>query len=281
LHKLIIPYDKLIKMWKRSIVSAVMPVFNEEKTVKRVVEVLVGNPQVDEVVVIDDGSSDDSLAILKKFATKIKLISIKKNKGKGWAVAKGLRKASGEIILLTDADLVNFNDDYIKKLLEPMGKNGVEVVVGCLRKGKYVPAPFARLTGERVYYKKDLLPHLKEMRATRFGLEIFLNHLFKDKKIKKVSLVKLQGLYKYEKFSAKVAVKEYLNEGLEIARELAKQERLMPSDLKIIEKLKKVSKVSEWKEKAKMIKNQRVRRFLQKYVMKYLPKRMSRRYYES
>ena len=72
-------------------------------------------------------------------------------------MAKGLRKASGEIILLTDADLVNFNDDYIKKLLEPMGKNGVEVVVGCLRKGKYVPAPFARLTGERVYYKKDYL----------------------------------------------------------------------------------------------------------------------------
>ena len=257
-------------MWKRSIVSAVMPVFNEEKTVKRVVEVLVGNPQVDEVVVIDDGSSDDSLAILKKFATKIKLISIKKNKGKGWAVAKGLRKASGEIILLTDADLVNFNDDYIKKLLEPMGKNGVEVVVGCLRKGKYVPAPFARLTGERVYYKKDLLPHLKEMRATRFGLEIFLNHLFKDKKIKKVSLVKLQGLYKYEKFSAKVAVKEYLNEGLEIAKELAKQEKLMPADLRIIERLKKVTKVSEWKLRVKKINNQRVRGFLLKYVIKYL-----------
>ena len=257
-------------MWKRSIVSAVMPVFNEEKTVKRVVEVLVGNPQVDEVVVIDDGSSDDSLAILKKFATKIKLISIKKNKGKGWAVAKGLRKASGEIILLTDADLVNFNDDYIKKLLEPMGKNGVEVVVGCLRKGKYVPAPFARLTGERVYYKKDFLPHLKEMRATRFGLEIFLNHLFKDKKIKKVSLVKLQGLYKYEKFSAKVAVKEYLNEGLEIAKELAKQEKLMPADLRIIERLKKVTKVSEWKLRVKKINNQRVRGFLLKYVIKYL-----------
>lgn len=251
-------------------VTAIIPVFNEEKSVARVVKILLASSLINEVVVVNDGSGDKSLEILEEFGTKIKLFSSKKNMGKGWAIAKGVGLALGKIVMFIDADLTNLNNEFIKKLLKPINKPGVKAVVGYLKKSKYLPTPFARLTGERVYYKEDLLPHLKEMRVTRFGLEVFLNHLYKDKNVERVALIKLEGLYKYDKVSAKMAVKEYFTEGLEIARELAKQEKLLPADIKIIEKLRKVTKVVEWKLRVNKIKNQKVRNFLLKYVIKYL-----------
>ena len=106
------------------------------------------------------------------------------------------------------------------------------------------------------------------MKTTRFGLEVFLNDLFKNKKVQWIPLLKLGGLYKHKKFSTKIAIKEYLSEGLEIAIELAKQEKLLPADIKIIEKLKEVVKVVEWEKRVKKIKNNKVRKFLLKYVVK-------------
>jgi cellulose synthase/poly-beta-1,6-N-acetylglucosamine synthase-like glycosyltransferase len=89
----------------RKTVSAIVPVFDEETTVKKVVEVLLANNQIDEVICVNDGSSDDSLAVLETFGDQITLIDLKQNQGKGYALAAGIRAARYEIVAFFDAKL--------------------------------------------------------------------------------------------------------------------------------------------------------------------------------
>jgi len=90
------------KLKKQRTVSAVVPVFNEEKTVAGVIKTLLENALIDEVICINDGSTDKSLSILKEFKDKIQLINLKENQGKGYALVEGIKKAKGEIVVFID-----------------------------------------------------------------------------------------------------------------------------------------------------------------------------------
>lgn len=256
-------------------VSAIVPCYNEEKTIAKVITALLKQPNLTEVIVVNDGSTDNSLKILKNFKTQIKLIDLTKNYGKGRALVEGVKQAKGEIVMFIDADILNLNQKNIKALLEPVLNHHWRAVIGIRKKGRLLPAPFARLSGERVYYKKDLLPILETMKQTRFGVEVFLNHAFENRPVKKISLLKLNGLCKYKKRPPVLAVKEYLDEGVEIAKELARQEKLRAEDLKIIDRLKQAASIKELQEVVEKISNLQVREYLEKYVLKYLKKARS------
>lgn len=255
---------------KKQLVSAVVPIFNEEKTVAGIIEALSKSPLIDEVVCVNDGSRDKSLTITQGFKDKIKLIDLKKNCGKGFALAEGIKKASGEIVAFFDADLTNLSDNYIQNLLEPILEGKAKAVLGCPTKRWFLPNMFSQLTGERAYYKKGLIPHLEEMAKTRFGVEIFLNDLFDEKETKKVPLKHLSGLYKYEKRNSSDAFKEYLTEVVEIAQAISQREDLLPADKQIIARLAEVTDHGELKKKIKEIYNKPIRQFLEKYILKYI-----------
>jgi dolichol-phosphate mannosyltransferase len=113
--------------------SIIIPVFNEEKTVaqllKRVLSVKLPVDQV-EYIVVDDGSTDNSEAEVKNLRLKkIKLLVHKKNMGKGAAVRTGLKHATGDYIIIQDADL-EYNPVDIKKLLKALEEKGKPVVYG-------------------------------------------------------------------------------------------------------------------------------------------------------
>lgn len=113
--------------------SIVIPVYNEEKTVaqvlKKVSQVKFKNV-VKEIIVIDDGSKDKTLETIKALKLRsIKLISHKKNQGKGAAVRTGIKKATGDYIVIQDADL-EYDPEDIKKLLVPIQTKKSDVVYG-------------------------------------------------------------------------------------------------------------------------------------------------------
>jgi len=115
--------------------SIIIPVFNEEKTIsdilKRVLQVNI--PGVEkEIIVVDDGSSDRTVANIKNQISKIKnikFVSHGKNLGKGAAVRTGIKHATGEYILIQDADL-EYDPSYIPLLLKPILQGKARVVYG-------------------------------------------------------------------------------------------------------------------------------------------------------
>ncbi len=111
-------------------VSIIIPCFNEQNTIKEIVTSVKNYiNQSDEIIVIDDGSTDNTIQILKNDLKDIidKLVINHKNCGKGYSIRQGILSASCEIILIQDADLEYHPSDY-KKLLKPI-KNGIADVV--------------------------------------------------------------------------------------------------------------------------------------------------------
>ncbi len=115
--------------------SFVVPVLNEEESLglfyKELQKVIVQLKEPYEIIFIDDGSTDNSLEILKKLAkenNKIKIFSFRRNLGKSEALTYGFIKAQGDFIITLDADLQD-KPTEIPKLLEK-ARTGVEVVSG-------------------------------------------------------------------------------------------------------------------------------------------------------
>ena len=111
--------------------TVLIPVYNEEATVaeliKKVKDVRI-NKVRKEILVINDGSTDKTNQILSKIRG-IKIITHNKNKGKGSAVRTGLKKATGDMLIIQDADL-EYNPKDFKKLIDPILKGKSEVVYG-------------------------------------------------------------------------------------------------------------------------------------------------------
>ncbi len=204
------------------IISVVVPAYNEEKKIGHVLRSLTNSMLINEIIVINDGSSDKTLSIIKNFK-KIILINLKKNHGKSFAITKGIEKSKGDIIIFIDADLTGLNDSHIEKFINPLVIGKKDVVIGY---PNYISADklFLPLSGERSYWKKDLLPHLKEIINKGYGLELFLNYVFRNKRIKLFPLHGVKTALKYEKQTYDMVAKLFLIESFDILSEILKQQ---------------------------------------------------------
>jgi len=116
--------------------SIIIPVFNEEKTVSKVLkhtkEIQI-NGVTKEVIVVDDGSTDKSINKIKDFVknekSSFKFAQHRKNLGKGSAVLTGIKMATGEYIAIQDADL-EYDPKYFSILIKPILGNKADVVYG-------------------------------------------------------------------------------------------------------------------------------------------------------
>jgi dolichol-phosphate mannosyltransferase len=119
------------------ILSIIIPVYNEKNTISEILK-RIEKVSLDEfsfkkeIIIIDDSSTDGAKDILKELEDKYKIIYHPKNRGKGAAIKTGLQYASGDYVIIQDADLEYDPQDY-KKIIECVLKNNAKVVYGSRR----------------------------------------------------------------------------------------------------------------------------------------------------
>lgn len=174
--------------------SIIIPVFNEEKTISKILNKIkqtkLQKNLTKEIIVVDDASSDLTAEILKKDKGSFRYLSHNKNLGKGAAVKTGLQKATGEILIIQDADLEYDPEDYTK-LVAPILEGSAQVVYGTRLKNyplnlwgnKKTVLPIHLIANRFLTMLTNILygSHLTDMET---GYKIFLMKILKNLKIR-------------------------------------------------------------------------------------------------
>ena len=134
--------------------SVIIPVFEEESTVGAIVDKVLARPEVGEVILVDDGSCDDSWDRIQELAEKDERVSTHHhaaNRGKAASIRSGLKMASLEHVIIQDADL-EYDPDQYPSLLEPILKGDAEVVYGSryLQAGNQAQPIFGHTFGNKL-----------------------------------------------------------------------------------------------------------------------------------
>lgn len=203
-------------------ISCIIPAHNEEKTIGYVVKSARNSRVFQEVIVVNDGSLDHTAQILTN-EKGIIFINLPQNVGKGGAVWHGLAQATGDIILMLDADLIGLTKYHFRTLLKPLITKKADVCVGIvMHKEKkwtsFIQRNASDLSGQQAFWKKDVID--ANIKNTRFGLEIALKNHFKNKSLK-IEKIFLEGVKHFMK-EEKMGVGKGLTARMKMYREVGK-----------------------------------------------------------
>jgi glycosyltransferase involved in cell wall biosynthesis len=171
--------DPLTQLHKPAI-AAILPAYNEAKTITNVLEVLCHVEALNEIIVVDDGSKDTTADIVRIFAgrdRRVRLIQHETNRGKGQAILSAWRSTQSPYLILLDSDLMNLKPAHIEALIAPVLANKADMTLGLFLGGR-IPTDFAHwvspwLTGQRGL-RADILKVILEDAAAGYGFEVAL-----------------------------------------------------------------------------------------------------------
>jgi dolichol-phosphate mannosyltransferase len=109
--------------------TVIIPAYNEGRTVVNVIKEVLNTPRVAEVIVIDDGSKDDTFQYLQQFQGQIKIVRNQPNRGKGFSIRKGIELATSKYLIIQDADL-ELQPSSFEALFKKMEETGADMVNG-------------------------------------------------------------------------------------------------------------------------------------------------------
>jgi len=251
-------------------ISVIICAYNEEGYLGNTLTDLLKCPLAQEVIVVNDGSTDKTGEVIKSFGSQIHAISYRKNRGKGYALVKGLQAAQGKIVVFFDAHMKNLKNIHLKKLTDPIIKGKTNFILAYPGSAVGKPGKFrmiADLTGQRSYLKQMLLPYLPHLKKSRYGVETFLNEIFKPKWGKVIKLPDLIHLYKPELLAREDIIPAYIQEVLEISKTKLEINIRHHRDLQKILNPKRIKTIKTLREKAKEIKDKEVSDLIKTYVI--------------
>jgi glycosyltransferase involved in cell wall biosynthesis len=131
--------------------SVLMPAYNEIATLERALDAVQATPQEKEIILVDDGSVDGTRELVQRLGERPGVTAIlhQRNQGKGAAVRTALAAATGEVVIIQDADLEYDPNDY-SKLLEPIERGEAEVVYGTRSFGSHTAFSFWYVMGNKL-----------------------------------------------------------------------------------------------------------------------------------
>jgi esterase/lipase len=161
---------------RREKVAAIVPAYNEGERIAAVLKTLTETSLVDEVVVVDDGSVDNTADVVREFP-KVRLLQNEKNIGKSFSIQKGVKKTDASILFFCDADLVGLTPSIVEQIIKPVIKGECDMFLG-IRNNVMQKAInlFAVNSGERAL-RRELWNKLPDYFKYRYRIEVGLNYV--------------------------------------------------------------------------------------------------------
>lgn len=161
-------------------VTAIIPAYNEERTIAGVVRCVMQVDKIQKVIVVSDGSTDKTAEIARECGADV--IELEENVGKGGAIKAGVSECGTEIILFLDADLIGLTKQHVLDLIQPVLENRADMTVGIFRNGRVVTDLAQKVTpylsGQRAI-RKAIIEKLPNMDIARYGVEVALTKYLK------------------------------------------------------------------------------------------------------
>ncbi len=158
-------------------ISCIICAFNEAPRIAGVLAVASVHPLLHEVIVVDDGSTDNTAEIVRRFPS-VRLVSCPVNRGKSSAMATGVAAAQSDLLMLLDADLTGLAFEHITALATPVLSGETDVSLSLRQNSLLIFRAIGLdfVSGERVISKEVFSEALEEIHGLpRFGIEIFMN----------------------------------------------------------------------------------------------------------
>ncbi len=191
-------------------ISCIIPAYNEERTVGRIVKTIVEAKEslgISEIIVVSDGSKDRTAEYSRDAGANI-VLELQKNVGKAGAILEGIKKSSGQILIFLDADLLGLKKEHISSLINPILEDSADMVVGYLE-GDELQNILPHLSGQRAIKRKfvEKLLSNKKVRKARYAWELLLTKEMKKARARVlyISLSGLTHLAKHQKYSRRAS----------------------------------------------------------------------------
>lgn len=194
-------------------VAAIVPAFNEEKTIAGVVRALKSSPLIGDVIVISDGSTDKTAEYARQAGADL-VHELPWRHGKGSAMSHGVTHTDADILFFADADLSGFTAKHIEDIIKPVIDKKYAMVVGMrdrgkliMRLSKYLPL----IGGERAMLRKVFID-IPDYYLKGFKAESALNYYCRANKLP-YSTVEMPGIKivrKMQKFGFWGGLREYI-----------------------------------------------------------------------
>ncbi|MBU3934466.1 glycosyltransferase family 2 protein [Patescibacteria group bacterium] len=168
--------------------AAIVPALNEGVNIGNVLKVLLASKDLQEVIVVDDGSVDRTAEIARSLGVKVISLPKKGGSGKANAMKQGIKSTDAEIILFFDADLIGLKQEHITLLIQPILEGRAEMVVGVRGRWLGIPKLFVKIDpllaigGERAI-KRSVFENLPQEFIKGFMIEIGMNLYCQKKKL--------------------------------------------------------------------------------------------------